>query len=396
MKVTVVCENRFRDYIVDIFEKHPESRLKLVNFADWCDEWGGGEKYVAVSDGLSEFRGIPVVKLGELKEYDGILVAGFNTGYMSQMMRALHDANKKNVTAVRWLSIHNRADFIDGDEYDKKHTIYFDSFNEGHPWLGEIQIHVTDNCNLNCKACTHFTPFVRKYRPMNFEKFEQDIKRLKTLFPEIFVLQLMGGEPLLEPKLCMEMIRSVRRLYPNCSINIITNGYLIDKMTEEFWTTVKENNVTFRVSVYPKILSKAEKIETILKSHGIFFLCEVYNKVEFDKYFSCRRESDGLKNMRRCHGRGCCTLYYGRMTNCPTPIYVRDVCEELNKAGIDGKWLYAEDAIDIYKENDSWSIIERLEKPFEFCSRCDISNTLKIPWEMTEGHLDPGDWFIDY
>ena len=59
------------------------------------------------------------------------------------------------------------------------------------------------------------------------------------------------------------------------------------------------------------------------------------------------------------------------------------------------EWLYANDAIDIYKENDAWSIIERLEEVCEFCKHCDVSNMVRIPWEPVEGNPSLTDWYID-
>ena len=264
--------------------------------------------------------------------------------------------------------------------------------SDGGACLGEIQVHATDSCNLNCKACTHFSPFVKGRRQINMTQFEHDMHRLRELFSSLYVFQLMGGEPLLEPEICMEMIQIVRSYYPECSINLITNGMLIDKMEDKFWSVLRNNCVTIRVSVYPLVVPKVERIKQILRQQGIDFICEISNKVEFEKCFTIKSKSNAYENMRRCHGRGGYSLYQGRITKCPSAMYARDLAAELKKTDMNGEWLYANDAIDIYKENDAWSIIERLE---EICEYCDVTNMVRIPWEPVQGKPSLADWFLD-
>lgn len=219
---------------------------------------------------------------------------------------------------------------------------------------------------------------------------------MKELFSDLYVFHLMGGEPLLEPELCMDMIELVRDSYPDCSINLITNGTLIDRMKDTFWSFLYNNGVTVRVSVYPAVITKVEIIKQILQKHSIPYICEVSNKVEFEKYFAARHESNAYENMRRCHGRGCYSLYKGYISKCPSPMYVREVATELEKEGISGDWLWATDAVNLYNEDNAWKIIKKLEEPCEFCKRCDLSNLIRIPWETVQGKPELDDWFIDY
>lgn len=391
MNIIIICEERFRDYIVSIFEKHNKI-MKLCCFVAWQ-----GEDYGSCYNGETSYKGYPVLKFDQIKEmiYDHFLVAGQNTGYLSQIERAMHDNGVDNVLAIRWFSLATEADFIDNNDFDMKHIIRLSSNNE-KPWLGELQVHVTDSCNLNCKACTHFTPFVKGRRPMDLERFESDIIQLSKIFTNIFLFHIMGGEPLLEPDLCMRMIDVVRKYFPDTSINLITNGSLVNKMDECFWKHLHDNCVTVRVSLYPAVIKSANEIQETLKRYDITYFCEVLNKIEFDKYFLCKHTSDPLYNMQRCHGRGCYSLYYGKIAKCPSPLYAKDVVKELENVGITGDWLYAKDAIDIYNDQNAWEILRKLEQPCDFCSHCDIDNKESISWEMVKGEPSLADWFIDY
>lgn len=387
MDVAVVCEKRFEEYIVNTFQNHKTSDVKLKCFCDWNRDRDGGLSF-----------GIPVIPLTSIQDgdYDTILLAGFNTGYLSQMMRVVHDEKLNHILAIKWFSLTTRKDFIIRDRFDGRHVVEMPGGGE-KPCLGELQVHVSDNCNLNCKACSHFTPFVLEHRCTDLKIFEKDLIQLSRLFSNIFVFQLMGGEPLLEPTICVEMIDLIRRYFQDCSINLITNGMLIGRMDKSFWEHVKEQSVTVRVSVYPAVLSKLDIIKGTLNYWDIPYLCEVNNKVEFEKNLTLTYATNPYDNMRRCHGRGCYSLVSGRVSKCPNSIYIRDMVYALRQHNIEfGNWIYGNDAIVLEDENDGWDIIKRLEAPCELCSRCDISNHQMIPWEMTKGKVELKDWFIDY
>lgn len=388
MKVVAVCEDRFRDYLLEIFRRHPESGMKIVCFGSWRM----GE------DRNRSYSGTPVVPISKVSnsiEYDNVLMAGLNTGYLSHMMTAVQEAGLENVLAVRWFDIVNRTDFMDVHGYRKEHVVKMPE-GEEKPCLGELQVHVTDSCNLNCKACSHFTPFVHGRHPMDAGIFEKDLENLSRLFSNIYVFHLMGGEPLLEPELCMDMVRLVKNYFPECSLNIITNGTLIGHMKSGFWECIRDNGITVRVSVYPAVVNNVDYIKEVLTDNGIPFLCEISNKIEFDKYMSLTYETDPVENSFRCHGRGCYSLANGKVTKCPGSIYIRYAADELSKYGVSGDWLYAKDAINLEEETDGWQIIKKLMEPCDLCSRCDISNLKKIPWMPVEKDLNLGDWFLDF
>ena len=163
-----------------------------------------------------------------------------------------------------------------------------------------------------------------------------------------------------------------------------------------FWECIRDNGITVRVSVYPAVVNNVDYIKEVLTDNGIPFLCEISNKIEFDKYMSLTYETDPVENSFRCHGRGCYSLANGKVTKCPGSIYIRYAADELSKYGVSGDWLYAKDAINLEEETDGWQIIKKLMEPCDLCSRCDISNLKKIPWMPVEKDLNLGDWFLDF
>ena len=108
MNITVACEDRYRDYVIDVFKRHENSAWKLLQFCAWQ-----GIDYASDYDGAKEYRGIKIQPLSDVGEDNHILVVSINTGYLSQIMRALYDRGIEKYSAVRWFAIHSRKDFLD-------------------------------------------------------------------------------------------------------------------------------------------------------------------------------------------------------------------------------------------------------------------------------------------
>ena len=115
-----------------------------------------------------------------------------------------------------------------------------------------LDVHVTDHCNLRCKGCVHFAPLAQK-RFLDLDGFEADLRALSTI-PGIESyfrgLYLMGGEPLLHPRI-VDVITLTRRMLPRVRIVLATNGVLLGRMGDEFWDALVSCDVELHVSPYP-------------------------------------------------------------------------------------------------------------------------------------------------
>jgi len=103
-------------------------------------------------------------------------------------------------------------------------------------------MHLTDHCNLNCKGCAHFAPIAEKWFADPVEH-ERDMERLSQLVAGIKTIRLMGGEPLLHPKIEPFLV-STREKFPEANIRLVTNGLLLQKMKTTFWSACKANNIS--------------------------------------------------------------------------------------------------------------------------------------------------------
>ena len=114
----------------------------------------------------------------------------------------------------------------------------------------KFEVHVCEHCNLNCKGCYHFSPLAKE-EFLDVVEWENDCKRLSILFDrEMEFISLMGGEPLLHPKIC-DLLKITRKYFDIGDVSIITNGILLLDMDDDFWNTCRENNVTIRQTKYP-------------------------------------------------------------------------------------------------------------------------------------------------
>ncbi|KKR03876.1 MAG: hypothetical protein UT30_C0017G0015 [Candidatus Uhrbacteria bacterium GW2011_GWF2_39_13] len=90
----------------------------------------------------------------------------------------------------------------------------------------EINIHITDKCNLKCTYC-----YSNFYKRHNDDISLHDIKRIVDSFYEMGVIEvsLIGGEPFLHPQF-PEIVDYVKSKGLFCSA--VTNGYFVSKLID--------------------------------------------------------------------------------------------------------------------------------------------------------------------
>ena len=101
MKVAVI-ENRLKDYVIDIFNRHQDTEIELINFLEW-------------KPNQEQYQGIPIGKIEELYngQFDIILVAIKENRYLSRLLTYLHKKHIQNVYIVRLFALDMQEDFLD-------------------------------------------------------------------------------------------------------------------------------------------------------------------------------------------------------------------------------------------------------------------------------------------
>jgi MoaA/NifB/PqqE/SkfB family radical SAM enzyme len=233
-----------------------------------------------------------------------------------------------------------------------------------------VEVHVTEHCNLNCKGCNHFSCIAGEGY-LEPEQFEKDFRRLAELSKSYFAIKILGGEPLLHPRIT-EFFDIARKYFPSTSIQITTNGILLPEQPETFWQNCNKNNIIVSISQYPIKLNKKE-IKRIAKMHGVRI---VYNGTTTEERM-CKLPIDltGSQDMKKSFQKcaiswGCCvTLREGRIYTCCIAAHIRFFNEYFNQNLVVGE----KDYVDIYRVNSKEEIIDFIERPFPFCRYCKTS-----------------------
>ena len=92
--------------------------------------------------------------------------------------------------------------------------------------IRRLDLNIAYACNLACKGCLSLSDFDRK-GVMPYDDIIKSIDTWKTkLYPEI--VSIFGGEPLLHPRI-HDVFDAVKDAWPDVTIRLITNGYLLGK-----------------------------------------------------------------------------------------------------------------------------------------------------------------------
>jgi len=265
--------------------------------------------------------------------------------------------------------------------YDYLYVIYMKFFYRRKGV--KFDVHITEHCNLNCKSCSHFSPLAQK-EFANVESFEKDIKRMSELFhKKIYKICLLGGEPLLHPQI-LDFIHIAYKYSPKAQRELVTNGLLLLKQTDEFWKTCQQTNTIINVTNYPVDI-KIEEIKKKAKSENVKLIIEL-NIKEFKKPdYDFNGEQNIKKNYKYCSSAIHCTqLNDGKLTPCPQVAYIR----HLNSYFGLNLEVSEKDYMNIHTAKSKTEILKFLRHPIPFCRYCNLKTMDSVnEWGISKKEL---------
>lgn len=110
-----------------------------------------------------------------------------------------------------------------------------------------VEILVVDHCNLNCAGCDHFASIANPWF-MPVEQFKETCILLKEKIPQLQILSIWGGEPLLHPNF-LELCQIAQEIFPN-KVQCGTNGILLQSYTDGQLDKLAETNCEVNLAVY--------------------------------------------------------------------------------------------------------------------------------------------------
>jgi organic radical activating enzyme len=261
---------------------------------------------------------------------------------------------------------------------------------QGFPEL--IEVDLCHHCNLNCAGCSAFSPLIAEPQFADSGVFENDIMRLSALLNgNLGRIHLMGGEPLLHPEIS-EFIRASRKAFPQMAIKIVTNGVLLDKMPDSFWSVCKEQEAIIAVTRYPLKLDFDMMKELAGRNSVKFeFFGIAVEKSTYNLALDPNGKQNSYESFVDCQiANECIRLKNGKLATCSLILNI----DFFNQHFDTDLQVCPNDYIDIYKAQSGSEIMSFLAHPVPFCRYCDINNrTYDNPWHISERSVD--DWVVD-
>ena len=98
--------------------------------------------------------------------------------------------------------------------------------------INRLDVMIAYSCNLSCQGCISISDIARDgVAPLT--DIQSWIEYWKILIKPNIVT-VFGGEPCLHPGL-VEICRTIRQAWPDSTIRLITNGYLLDNFPADAW-----------------------------------------------------------------------------------------------------------------------------------------------------------------
>lgn len=248
----------------------------------------------------------------------------------------------------------------------------------------------TDMCNLNCKGCSNYCNIAEDPKMMTKNEFVKQMKKLKGKFWGVERIAFMGGEPLLCKELG-EVLLSARELFPDVTMELVTNGLLLPNMSADFYEVIRQTHTRIKISVYKPTKEKLEEIKKVLEKEKV--LDDVYwdsDKAKFVKSGLLSPNENPEKVHANCRANDCHTYREGKFYKCSK--------EAMEYKFYDKYQLerpYRAEGIDVSDNSiDGWTINKMLSQPVEACSYC-TNDFVWYDWEVKrrdEAEID--DWIV--
>lgn len=340
--------------------------LNVAAFIDNPANWGGQAENVAVLNlvqfALLYHRGV----------FDKIIILRDLQGQGSLRPLLSLKIRPEDILIV------NRLDGVDVNNFIEPYL--------SAKFLPYLEFHVADHCNLNCKACEHYSGLVKKPRFPNLKKFTQDFEQLHKFIDDIRVIRILGGEPLLNTEI-NSYVELSRRLYPKAIIYVVTNALLLQKMPEDFFETLNRCGALIHISFYLPLEEKMPEILKLLEDKKVRYSVSPLNKT-FTMKQTLQPHDKPQEIFAQCFQAHCNNLYEGKIASCFLPFTTKYFNKYYNKN------LPESGAVDLYDENLTTEKLKRhLLTSFERCRYCSLP--VDVEWKQIAKPSPLSDWVTD-
>ena len=192
-----------------------------------------------------------------------------------------------------------------------------DFFDKGIFRIPQLQFLLTTRCSLRCKNCNAYMPWFGESRghahhDISPEDFRRHLERLSTAVTGIRRFILIGGEPLLHPRLA-ELVQIALASPLVSVVEIITNGTLVPRPDVLEVLTRARDRVYFHISN-----NMANSALAALKAHGIPYQMAPAPVWQEERPLAGRLDDAAVTAMfDSCWIKRCVQVLDGQLAICP-------------------------------------------------------------------------------
>lgn len=130
--------------------------------------------------------------------------------------------------------------------------------------IPRLEYHLTNSCNLSCESCSHYTNILKGHTKSP-DNLEQNLEPWSDLL-EIPQFNILGGEPFINKNIDA-FCTIARKILPESTIVIYTNGLLLDKIKniKEHTKCVLDNKIEIQLTYHSLSKDYREKIAPNIK-----------------------------------------------------------------------------------------------------------------------------------
>lgn len=258
--------------------------------------------------------------------------------------------------------------------------------------INRIEYSIIDQCNLNCKYCSHYASIAQPYA-VTRESFEYDMQRLSKLTNQGYnlgTLGILGGEPLLH-KDFIQLCVTARQYLPYSRIRVTTNGLLLKTLTGQQLGILRRYDIEFLISKYREDDDFAEMERILNEYHIVWKWCQGGELVNFTKYtYDPTGPYDKEENHKKCQiwqqYYTCHELRDGRLHICTQTARIESINKKFNL-----NLPECGNSLNIRSINVTLDDIEQfLKQPVEMCKYCNVDE-----FDKCVGHWKKSDRSIE-
>ena len=231
-----------------------------------------------------------------------------------------------------------------------------------------VEYNVTEHCNLSCAGCDHASPLLPR-RFAELDVFRRDLRALAEVL-HCEELKLLGGEPLMHPKL-IEFLKEGRASGISDGLTLVTNGVLLHCVDPAVFQLIDK----LSVSLYPGIRVRVDykELRKLAARYNFKLRLRRIRKFRRTLINSPHERRDVIRKIyRHCdlaHTWSCHTIHEGYYYKCPPAPFLEP------RLAQNGVFLQnrAKDGVPIHGNphlREELIAYLRKDEPLDACSYC--------------------------